>query len=1038
MNSEPNNRRGIVDSMVQHKGFVYLAVIAMVAVGIVGLFRMNKDEFPTFDIKQGLVAGIYPGASSQEVEEQLTKPLEEVLFSFKEVDMKKTYSYSKDGICYIYADLNCPDKKKDEVWSKIKLKLNDATATLPTGVLAVRVLDDFSATSTLLVAMTSKEKGYSELQDYAEELSSRLRKIPELASVKILGSRSEEIAVDIDMARVSAYGISPASLMLDYQTSSLAVPSGSLDNGTIKVPVHVRNEISAENEVAQKIIYSDPSGEAIRLKDIAKIERRCSDPTSFVSYNGASSLILSIEMRPDNNVLSFGEDVDVVLNKYRSDIPESVTITKITDQPLVVRTSVMDFLRDLVISMIVVILVMLILFPLRSALISSSGIPVIIALTIAVMYLTGINLHTVTLAALITVLGMIVDDSVITMDGYMDKLSRGLKPIAAANASVKELFMPMLMATLAISLMFFPTTVIITGYLGDFTRTFPWVVGIALMISLAYAVLVVPTLMTKFINPQNKSRKSAFSKVQEAFFHIIQKGYESLLSWCFKHTGVVVVGAIAAIALGILMFLQLNVQMMPMASRDCFALEITTDANSPVAVTRTITDSLEHLMLEDSRVRSVTSFVGESAPRFAATYAPKAPASNFAQVIVNTLDANATEELLSEYDKIVYNMFPNAVIRLKQIDYQAVPAQIEVMVSGAGRDVLYPIADQIKGYMMGMDDILQWVHCDNDYSLSTVEVVLDNDEAARLGVNRSIAALSVAGAVNGTTLATLYENGRAVPVKLYSSLEDDKKDFESLGNHFIPTYMPGTSVPLRQVAEIRPEWYPENLARYGGDKTVVVAADLRYDKSNTVAMSRLKKYIDNEIIPFLPEGVTIEYGGLAETNSRVAPEILWSFVAAVAVLFIFLLIHFKKLSLAVMSIGMSALCLFGSSFGLWAFNKDFGITSVLGLISLVGIIIRNGIILFDYAEELRREKGLGVSEAAYEAGCRRMRPIFLTSVTTALGVLPMVLNGGPLWQPMGLVISFGTVLSIFLIVLVMPVTYKIVFKNSNEYAVNKI
>ncbi|MCF0165015.1 MAG: efflux RND transporter permease subunit, partial [Bacteroidales bacterium] len=312
MNSEPNNRRGIVDSMVQHKGFVYLAVIAMVAVGIVGLFRMNKDEFPTFDIKQGLVAGIYPGASSQEVEEQLTKPLEEVLFSFKEVDRKKTYSYSKDGICYIYADLNCPDKKKDEVWSKIKLKLNDATATLPTGVLAVRVLDDFSATSTLLVAMTSKEKGYSELQDYAEELSSRLRKIPELASVKILGSRSEEIAVDIDMARVSAYGISPASLMLDYQTSSLAVPSGSLDNGTIKVPVHVRNEISAENEVAQKIIYSDPSGEAIRLKDIAKIERRCSDPTSFVSYNGASSLILSIEMRPDNNVLSFGEDVDVV------------------------------------------------------------------------------------------------------------------------------------------------------------------------------------------------------------------------------------------------------------------------------------------------------------------------------------------------------------------------------------------------------------------------------------------------------------------------------------------------------------------------------------------------------------------------------------------------------------------------------------------------------------------------------------------------------------------------------------------------------
>lgn len=1019
--------------MVAHRKMVLLVVVALVAASIVGLFRMNKDEFPTFEIKQGLVAGVYPGANAEEVEQQLTKPLEEILFSFKEVDRANTYSYSKDGICYIYADLNCPVKKKDEVWSKIKIRLGEAS--LPPGVLAVRVLDDFSAISTLLVAITSDDKGYVELQEYAEELSSRLHKIPELASVKILGSRGDEIAVNVDMERLSAYGISPGSLMLDYQSSMLPVPGGTFKNGDVRAPVHVRSGISAEGELSEKIVYSDAAGNSIRLKDIATIERRSSEPSSFVNYNGNGALILSIEMLPDNNILFFGEEVDRVLEECRADMPESIVITKITDQPQVVRSSVMDFLRDLLISMLVVILVMLLLFPLRSAIISSSGIPVIIALTIGVMYLVGIPLHTVTLAALITVLGMIVDDSVITMDGYMDKLGRGLQPVDAAKASVKELFMPMLMATMAISLMFFPTIMIITGYLGDFTRMFPWVVAISLMISLAYAVLVVPTLMTRFIVPEERKRENFATRMQNAFFGFIQKGYEKLLAWCFRHTAAVAVGALAAIALGVLMFSQLNVQMMPMASRDCFAIEITAGANSSVEATRSVADSLERMMLQDSRVKSVTSFVGCGAPRFMATYAPKTPASNFAQVIVNTQSPQATEELLSEHDKSIHDIFPDVLIRLKQIDYQALSSQIQVKLSGADRSVLNPVADSIKAIMMEMDDILQWVHADNDLSLSSVEVKLDGDRAAKLGVNKSMVALSLGGTLNGSTIATFYEEGRAVPVKIYSSSWEEEKGLDAIGNQMVPTYLPGLSVPLRQVADVTPGWHPESLARYGGEPTVSVAADLRYCKSNSVAMKRLCGAIDERVRPNLPEGVTIEYGGLAETNRRVAPEILWSFVAAVFVLFLFLLIHFKKLSLALMSVGMSALCLFGSSFGLWVFNMDFGITSVLGLISLVGIIIRNGIILFDYAEELRRDKGMSVSEAAYEAGCRRMRPIFLTSITTALGVLPMVISGGPLWQPMGLVISFGTVLSIFLVILVMPVTYKIVFRNSKEYEV---
>lgn len=1015
--------------MIRRKKIVYLVVAMMAFVGIVGLVKMNKEEFPVFEIKQGLVVGVYPGATSEEVEQQLTRQLEDILFSFKEVDRSLTYSYTRDGMCYIFVDLNVSPKKKDVVWSKIKLKLENSKMSLPPGVLTVQVLDEFSQVSTLLIALESDDKGFMEMQEYADELAARLRKIPETASVRVLGRRNDEIAVTLDMERLATYGISSSSLLLDYQTSSLALPGGWFENDYTRDPVHVKSPVVAENDVAQRIVYSDPTGGVVRMKDVASVERRSQKPDSYVNYNGHTALILSVEMQGNNNIVFYGDDVQEVLDNYKKELPSSVNVSKITDQPKVVEKSVSGFLRDLVIAMLVVIVVMLVLFPLRSALISSSGIPIIIAITTGVMYLVGIPLHTVTLGALITVLGMIVDDSVITMDGYMNKLRSGMARIDAASASVRELFMPMLMATLAISLMFFPMLGIIDGYLGDFIKTFPLVIITALMTSLIYAVLVVPTFMTRFIGLENESKQNKASQLQERFFQFVQRIYEICLRWCFSHTKRTIVIAVAAIALGIFMFLQLNVQMMPMASRDCFAIEVNANPNAPTSVTQAITDSIEHIMLNDRRVVSVTSFVGEGAPRFMATYAPLLPAPNCSQIVVNTKGDAATERILSDYTDSIHNIFPDALIHLKQMSYQAAVAQIEVKVAGPDYAALNPIADSIKAFMLGMGDELQWVHATNDNQLNTVSVALDPDEAARLGVNKSLVTLSVASAFQGSPIASFYENDKAVPVNLYFSSVNGQMDYSTIGNMLVPTAIPGLSVPLRQVASVAPEWHPEELDRFSGEPTVVVSADMKHGKAYTEACKKVKRYVKKEIEPNLPEGVSIKFGGLDSANDVVIPQIMWSFVAAVMVLFLFLFLHFKKFSLALLSVSMSAICLFGASFGLWLFKMDFGITAVLGLISVVGIIIRNGIILFDYAEELRFQHGYSVSDAAFEAGCRRMTPIFLTSVTTALGVLPMIISGGPLWQPMGIIIAFGTMLSIFLIVVVMPVSYKLVFKD---------
>lgn len=1016
----------LVLGAIKNRNIVDLFLFLLIGLGIVGLVTMNKDEFPTFEIKQGLIAAVYPGADVHQVEEELGKPLEQMLFSMSEISRPQTKVVNKDGMCYIYTDLTVPSSQKTETWSKIKLKIDSFKQTLPPGVLAIVVLDDFSNLTSVLISIEAPDKGYAEMNELARDLSDRLREIPELANASIIGEQSEEFAVIADMDRLSQYGISPSALMLDYQSANLQALGGTFSTDYVSSPVHIAKNVTSEKELAERIIRTSKEGQSLRLGDVAKIERRYKEPSSLISFNGRSAVILSIEMSPENNIVAFGKDVDRVIGEFLREAPESVSITRITDQPKVVGDSVWSFIRDLIISMLVVILVMMLLFPIKSALIASSGVPVCTAIALALMFLTGIYLNTVSLAALIVVLGMIVDDSIITMDGYMDKLGRGMSRLDAAQASAQELFKPMFMATFAISAMFFPILKLIHGYLGDFVSTFPWVITFALMSSLAYAILVVPSLETRFITSPTSESKGIINKFQNILFRGMQTAYDFVQDKCFKHAGLTILSGIAAIALGLLMFSRMNLQLMPMANRPLFAIEVYLDPDSSIEQTQAVTDSLSRILRKDDRIVSVTEFIGTGTPRFHATYSPILPGPNVAQLIVNTKSNKDSRECLKEYESFYEHYFPNALIRFKQMDYQGVSIPVEVRVFGDEYEQIRAVSDSIKSYMSTLE-MIKWVHSDGDNLIPTINLELKGDEATRLGVNRALMNMSLTSALNGVPISSIREGDVTIPVNLYS--QDFQKDatYDNIGNTLVATAIPGQMVPLRQVADVSPGWEPEVLTRINGKQAIVVGADMKYGYSQPTATKAIKEYLSRTT---MPEGVSVEFGGLNSINSSIGPEIIISFFAAVFVLFMFLLFHFKKISLAVLTIVLSSLCLFGAFFGLWIFGLDFSMTAVLGLISLVGIIVRNGIIMFEYAEELRFEKGYSVKDAAQEAGKRRMRPIFLTSCTTALGVLPMIISGDLLWMPMGVVICFGTMLSVFLITLIMPVSYWQIFRKS--------
>lgn len=1015
---------------------IYAVVAVLVVFGIFALGRMNKDEFPQVTIRLGLVVGVYPGATAQEVEEQVAKPIEQYLFTFPEIDKRKTYSLSKDGICYVFASLTPKVMNANEAWSKIRGGLSLLKQVqLPTGLLAVVVIDDFGNTSSILLALESDDHSPHEMEDYAKMVADRLREIGEMGSIKMLGMQHEEIAVTLDVERLTKYGIDQNMILARLATQGFRTMTGEIANDAGAALIHVDVPYQTEYEVGEQIILADPiTNQTIRLKDVATIERRYEEPKQYIEHYDQRSkgqcLMLNITMQPDNNIVAFGEKVDEALQEIAAALPPDVQIHKVTDQPRVVDESVKSFLKDLVISVLIVIAVMLVLFPIRTALVSSTGLPICIAITLGIMYLAGIELNTVTLAALIVVLGMVVDDSVIVIDGYSELLEKGHSRWYSAVVSTHDLFVPMLIATTSISGMFFPMLGLMTGHLADFIKLFPWAIFIALSCSILYAIWIIPYMAASFIRPKPADAKpSIIERIQNRFFAALQNGYQKLLDLCFRHPWATITVGLVSVLVGVYILINLNIQLMPKANRDCFAVEIHLTEGSSLEQTQAVVDSLAGVLTADDRVESITAFVGASGPRFHATYAPQIGGENYAQFIVNTVSSDATVELVEQYQPLYEDAFPNAFCRFKRLDYQSVANPIEINVQGSDFGQLEVIADSLKAFMAGLPD-LAWVHSDYDETVQTIRLRLKDDEASRLGVTQASLSLYLNGVLRGRKMTAIWNDGYKTPVVLYTE-GADSLDYADIGNLMIPTLMPGVWVPLRQVAEIQPDFHHAQIKRRNSIRTITVAADTRGKIAAIGAMKPVIRYI-YDLEKRLPDGVRITYGGAMEQTLETVPGLVLSVLAALLVLLVLLVYHFKKLNIAFLSLSSSLLCLFGAAFGLWMFRQDFSITAILGIISLIGIIVRNAIIMYEYADFLVNTEHITAREAAYLAGQRRMRPIFLTTATTALGVVPMILAATDLWMPMGVVICFGAIITMPMVVTLLPVAYWKIFEKSTR------
>lgn len=1025
---KPNRlmKRSFIESAMCYHNIILLLMGMLVFMGLAGIVNMPKQEMPVFTIRQGAVVAVCPGSTSQEIEERVTKPLEDFVFGYKEVRKDKTYSQTKDGMAIVYVELNADIEDKDAFWSKFKHGLSAFKMQLPSSVAAVQAVDDIAETSALLITIESGQKTYRELRGYLDDLKSRLRRIDAISNLRTYGLQMEQLTVYLDQQKLAKYGIGSFTILNSLAMQGLTTYSGSVEDGSATAPIHINDAYNSELDVANQIVYSTPSGDVIRLKDVARIVREYPQMDKYIKSNGKKCVLLSVEMRPGNDIVKMGRDVRKQIDSFKKELPSEVRLSIITDQSRVVSESVVNFLRELLISVISVIVVVVLLMPRRVAEVSAMSIPITIFTSVGIFYIFGFELNTVTLAALIVTLGMVVDDSVVIIDNYMEKLGHGMSRWHASIAAPREFFMSVLSATLSISLTFFPFLFTMKGEMADFVKSFPWAMFIILTVSLTVSLILTPYLQYTFIHEGIKENNKASSRRTPLDY--LQAGYTWLLTRCFRHPRLTLVAGLGVVVLGVCLFSKVPQRMMPLEERDQFAVEIFMPNGTTAQRTAQVADSLEHILKRDSRVTAVTSFIGQGSPRFNVTYAPQIGGTNFAQFIVNTVDNESAAEVLDEYADRYAQYFPDAYVRFKQMDYNNAAYPVEIRISGDSLNVLRQAADKVAACMRQTEG-LQLVRTNFEEPQPGVSITLNEAESNRLGINKAL--LTACLAVHygpGVPVTSLWEGDYPVGVVLKTDHKDSTQ-FTNLGNEYIPVMGGTTSVPLRQFATIKPDFTDGCIVRRNGVRTIsVVAEPMRGYNAD-----RLAKQVEARVAKLeLSKDVEVHTGGMLEKDTETLPQVSTGVLIAVFIIFFILLFHFKRISLALVNLSSMSLCVFGAAVGLLVTGYDMSITGILGVVSLMGILVRNGIIMLDYAEELRRDKGLSVREAAFQAGERRMRPIFLTSAAASVGVLPMMLENNTLWSPMAAVVFFGTLISMVLIATVLPVLYAVVFDKSKQ------
>ena len=994
---------------IRHKQIVYFFIIAIITGGLWSYFHLGRSEDPDFTIRQAVVTAAWPGASAQQITQQVTDPLEKKLQDTKGLDYIKSFTHDGKTVIYVNLKDSVPKEEMQTRWHEIRNLVNDEWGSLPSGVMGPYINDRFDDVYGSIYAVTGDGFSYEEKRKYAENIRRRLTGVEDVQKVELLGVQRQEIYVEMDQNKLASFGMRPSDVFAMLQQQGAMMPAGMIHTDSRNVAIRVEGLLDTVESLKELPIHVGER--SFHLGDVASVTQMYADPeTSLMYFNGKPAVGIAVSMAPGGNNLVLGKNLEREIEKEKAELPAGLDIEQVADQPSVVNDSIHEFTKSLLEAIVIVMAASFLSLGFWSGIVLALCIPVVVCASFIYMKWQGIDLHIVSLGTLIVSLGLLVDDAIIVIEMMQVKLEEGMDRLAAAQAAYKGCAKPMLAGTLITAAGFIPVG-FAAGQTAEYVGAFFWVIASTLLLSWVASIFVSPVLGYRFIRVKAGEKKSAFADRAYRLFY-------KAIAWCIRFKKTVIIGTAAIFAGTVALIPFVNQEFFPDSVRPEIILDVNLPSGASIKETKEVMAGIADNLYGDNRVSSFSTYVGDSAPRFILLFDPLAPEDSHGQMILVARDSKVRDSLRDDTLAFIAEQYPDARAHARLIT-TGPPAEYPIMLRLSGKNVedtakFAKEAAALVSQYPGMKNVsMDWPE-----ETPVVRLKIDQDKVRKLGGDNYSISRDLYVKLSGYKVAESYQGNQLVPIsfRLEGSNAARLADLSSLPVHVGS----GRYVPLGEIADISYENETSTIWRRDLHPTITIRGETGGDKTADSVVNELYDRTLKDFREHLPDGYTLEKGGAIENSEKSVQYLAAPVPIMIFLILMILMFELDKIPLMVIAGITGPLGLIGAILSLFLTRQPMGFVSIVGMLALSGMVVRNSIILLDQIRQHLAD-GKKPYDAVIESAALRFRPIMLSSVTDVLGFVPLIPS--PFWRPLAVSFIGGLLLATAIGLLVVPALY---------------
>lgn len=1003
-----------IQTMISNRGVTLFLILIVAFTGVLAYYYLPRQENPDVSFPVAMIITPFPGASAEDVKELVLTKIEDEMLELDHIDEVMGTAKSGLGITVVIFDENAVN---DKAMQDVRTAMEDAKLNLPSGVMDSTIDTDLVSTAGILISLSGEKYSYEQLASFGEQYKSQLTRIDGISKFEIDGELEKEIKVTIDTGKLNALGLSFVDINNILQMQNVEIPAGALKNGQTRINVTTEGSYEDIEDIRNTVIsVSAETGSALRLKDIADVSFELEDDTEKFKQNGNNAVLLTGYFESGKNIVIIGDEVRSAIDKVTATLPDDLLVEEIVYQPGDVGTAVNDFMMNLLIGVILVIIVVFFGMGARNAIVVSTAIPLSILITFAVMFASKIYIHQMSLTALIVALGILVDNAIVISDGIQVNIDNGEDNESAAINAVKKASIPVFTATLttvaAVSpLMGMP------GGAGEFLISIPLVLIFSVIASYLVAMFVMPVLGEWLFKPSKRKKKDS---------GMVRKVFSRMLDLGMRYRTRTIIGVIIAFVFVMnIVMPRLPSEFFPYVEKDLMYIEINNEVQGDIASTEQLANKVVDVLSDEAEITSYTAAIGNGLPKFYISMMTPIPSSDFGQIVIKyDLDAGkerrfSNREAFADYlqKKLDASIVSGeAKVNLLQNGPPS-EAKIILQVSGESFDRIKEVVNDIEVGMAAVEGV---TNIRNDINPASIQysVEVDTEEATMMGITNYDVQRQLNMALYGTTPTVYRRDGKEYNVKVVSDIDT----VDALGNFYVKSSLANNKIPIKQYADIGYISKVDTIQRLDGKTTITIYADpaLGYNSA------KLETAIENDILPSINKtGVNVEFAGEREDIAENFGVIGQLALLAIALIYVILVVQFGSFIQPLVILITIPLSLIGSIIGLYLFKQPLSLTGFLGIIALIGLVVKNGILLIEYINDAIKV-GMSIEAACKDAVDKRFNAIILSAVTTIMGLLPLAIAGSSLFAPMAVSLMSGLAVSTILTMVVVPVVFCVI------------